>query len=177
MKTISKLAFAVSTLAFGAAAVAADGNSSVSMFGNVSSQSSGSSDFSGATIYGSYGRLLGDAIELEIQVGQSISGSGGNSSEVSSTSVGATAKLYFAPVGESGSFSPYLKAGLRVNFDKFGGDTRTGYGVLGGAGFEFALGGGVATFVEGTYSRLKYRSDFDNKLGLFETIIGLKLRF
>ena len=150
----------------------------MSLFGNVSSdESSGNYDFTDATIYGSYGRLVGEAIELEIQLGQSISDSGSGSSRVTSTTVGALAKFYFSPLGEGGSVSPYVKAGLRVNFDKFDGRTGTGYGWQGGGGLEYALNTSVSTFLEGTYSKVKYRGDFDYKVGLFEINVGLRLRF
>jgi hypothetical protein len=178
LKIIPKLALAVFALTSGAAGLAADRSSSVSLFGNVSStESSGSYDFTDATIYGSYGRLLGEAIEVEIQLGQSIGNSGSGSSRVTSTTVGALARYYFTRVGEVGSATPYLKAGLRVNFDKFGGRTSRGYGAQGGGGLEYSLNGGASTFVEGTYSRLKYSGRFDYTVGLFEVNVGLRLRF
>jgi hypothetical protein len=161
LKAISQLAVTVCALVFGAASLAA-GNSSVSL---------SSDDITNATIYGSYGYMLGEAIEVEIQVGQN------GSSRYSSTTVGATAKYYFTRVGEAGSYSPYLKAGLRANFDNFDGRTEKGCGVLGGGGFDYALTGSVATFLEGTYSRVKYRDRFDRKVGLFEVNVGLRLRF
>jgi hypothetical protein len=177
LKIISKLALAAFAMAFGTAGFAADKSSSASVFGNISSTKiSGTSAFTNATVYGSYGRMLRESIEVELQLGQTISEAGGGS-KFTSTSIGATGKYYFAPVGEGGAVSPYVKAGLRVNLDKASGSNGTGFGVQGGGGVEYALTESVSTFVEATYSRLKYSGDFDYTAGLFEINIGLKLRF
>jgi opacity protein-like surface antigen len=190
LKTISKLAIAVLALAFGTAGFAADKRSSVSVFGNISNtKDEGSSANTNATIYGSYGFMLRDSIELEIQVGTNISEFGGGFTSTG-FSTGLVGKYYFSPVGEGGALSPYAKAGLRIDVNESKSDdfktTGTGFGLQVGGGVEYALTESVATFVEATYSRLKFDSDTESDFGdssfkydstVFEINIGLKIRF
>lgn len=158
-----KLALMAVAIAATSTAMAADKRTSISVFGNLSKQSTG--DASG-TVFLSFGRLVTDSLELEVSLAESFS------SGDTTTMLGGGVKYYFGAVGKAGAVVPYVRAGLQ-SASSSGGGARTSI-IQAGGGVEFTMSESAATFVEAAYARYSTGNFTDNGV---QVNVGIKLRF
>jgi opacity protein-like surface antigen len=135
----SKILIAAMLALLSSSVMAQTKDRSVSVFGNYS-KSSGV-DGGNGSLYGSYGFLPTQSLELDVFVGVFFT-SGADSD--TTTLAGVAAKYYFGSLGRAGALVPYLKADVAT---MHGGEfNQTIYGA--GAGIDYALTESASVYLE-----------------------------
>ena len=152
--------FAAAVIACTGSAFAQEKKNSLFLAGNISG-SSGTDPSS--SIFGGFGRLFGDSLELEGSLAYT------GSSTMDSSSLGGGLKYYLRPVGKVGAVLPYLKVGVQYTLTS---TQSTSTSVVGnqfvtttrwvdsndtvatlGGGLDFAISESIYPFVEATTSK------------------------
>jgi hypothetical protein len=173
---------AAASIALTGSAFAQEKKNSLFLAGNIS----GSSGTDPTTsLFGGFGRLFGDSLELEGTFLRTANPS------FESTGLGVGLKYYLRPVGKSGSVLPYLKAGVQYTFTsqqttqtvqvsptQFSTVTRwvdsNDTTATLGAGMDFAVNESVFPFFEATTSK----SSKSNSSGTNYLIqLGVRVRY